>query len=114
MDPVDLDMLDEYLPEIEYRQDLTISGKIESVIINDYGTMFELDCYKLKILSPNKLQLRIGQDIIINIYRGIYRRRDRNYPQSYLRSINSAGFIDAIQNSLSKTMGYASTDKKNL
>src|SRR5579864_1642114 len=108
MDSLDLDIFNERLPQIKYREDRVLTGDIVSVIINDYGTMFELDSYKPKILSSNKLRLQIGQRVVISIYRGIYQRRDRNYQQSYLHSINRMSLIDVVQNGLSDTLGYAS------
>lgn len=116
MDQKDLDILNEDLPHMLYREDLMVPGFVTSVITNDYGTMFELDIYQVKILSLDKIPLQIGQRLTVSTYLGNYQRGDRNYQQSYLHYIVSDSYIDVYRNifyDFWEFISGKSVDKKN-
>jgi hypothetical protein len=82
MDQIDLDVFHKHSFKNEY---YAMKGIVSLFKNNSFGSIFEMDTHKnVMIMSPENININIGDFIIIYVYRDIFQRNEKKYTQVYL------------------------------
>lgn len=82
MDQIDLDVFHKHCLKNEY---YVMKGIVSLFKNNSFGSMFEMDTHKnVMIISPENINITIGDFIIIYVHQDIFQRNGKNYIQVYL------------------------------
>lgn len=82
MDQIDLDVFHKHSFKNEY---YVMKGIVSIFKTNSFGSVFEMDTHKnVMIMSPENININIGDFIIIYVYQCIFQRNEKKYTQVYL------------------------------